>query len=112
ATDGARSIHLARWPEAKEEWRNAAAEQVGQAILEVVETVRRWKAERQLSVGAPLAAVRITCAPELDAALNGALIDLRSVTRAREVTIEPSGGATLGVTIEAIEESQPAPAKA
>jgi len=112
ATDGARSIHLARWPEAKEEWRNAAAEQVGQALLEIVETVRRWKAERQLSVGAPLAAVRVTCSPDLSKALNGALLDLRSVTRARRVAIEAAGDAPLDVAIEALQESQPAPAKA
>ncbi len=89
ATDGAPSIHVSCWPIAPEEWADLEAERVGQAMMEVVDAVRRWKAERKLSVGAPLAAVSITCPPSLAGALEGAALDLRSVTRAERIDVLP-----------------------
>ena len=87
AADGARSIHVARWPSGDEAWASAAAERDGQAILAVAESVRRWKAERQLSVAAPLTALRVTCPADARDALAGAALDLRSVTRARRIEV-------------------------
>ena len=101
AADGASSIHVARWPAPREEWADAAAEEAGQAILEVADTVRRWKAERQVSVGAPVAALRITCPAGIEPALSSALLDLRSVTRAGRIDLLPGPeGAALQVTVE------------
>ena len=94
ATDGARSIHVARWPEGLAAWADAEADRAGQAILEVADHVRRWKAERKLSVGAPVAALRISTPIGSDgpdgpngalAALQAAQLDLRSVTRADQI---------------------------
>jgi valyl-tRNA synthetase len=87
ASDGAPSIHVARWPQAPAAWADAEAERIGAAMLEVVDTVRRWKAERKLSVGAPVAALAITCPAALTAPLSDAALDLRSVTRARRITV-------------------------
>src|SRR5205823_342156 len=100
ATDGAPSIHLARWPEAPAEWLSETAGRSGEAILEVAETVRRWKADRQLSVGAPLTALRIACPTEVLADLQGAARDLQSVTRAAAVEIVAAPNGTVEVTVE------------
>ena len=55
----------------------------------MADAVRRWKAERQLSVGAPLAGVRVSCPAGLAATLADAAGDLRSVTRAQRVDLVP-----------------------
>lgn len=99
--DGASSIHVSRWPEAPKSWDSAGAEAVGQSILQVVDTVRRWKADRQLSVGAPVSLLRLTCPPALEAALKSAALDLHSVTRAEQVEFIPAAeGSPLQVEIE------------
>jgi valyl-tRNA synthetase len=99
AADGAASVHLSRWPDAHPSWASDGGTPAGDAILEVTETVRRWKADRQLSVGAPLRAVRVTLPDGLSDALAGALIDLRSVTRAQDVVLVP-GPADGTLTVE------------
>jgi valyl-tRNA synthetase len=101
AVDGAPSIHVSRWPVALQGWADAEAEQAGQAILEVAEAVRRWKTERQLSVGAPLAALHVTCPASLETVLQSALLDLRSVTRAGRIELTPAAeGTPLHLTVE------------
>jgi hypothetical protein len=57
-------------------------------MLEVIEAVRRWKAERNLSVGAPVAQVTIRCERTTAAFLQDMRIDLRSITRADTVLVE------------------------
>jgi valyl-tRNA synthetase len=95
------SIHVAPWPEALPEWADPFARQDGEAILQVVEAVRRWKAERQRSVGAPVGTVHIAApAPQL-AALRGARLDLLGVTRAQDVRLAPGpADGALQVTVE------------
>jgi len=100
-SDGAASVHVARWPQAPNAWASADAEAAGAAILEVAEAVRRWKAERQLSVGAPVTTVRLSCPSHLHGALTGAVLDLRSVTRAAHIELRE--GPTLEVTVVAQE---------
>ena len=56
--------------------------------------MRRYKSEHGLSLGAELAALRLSGAPpELLPALHGAISDLLSITRARAVTFDatPNG---------------------
>jgi valyl-tRNA synthetase len=89
-TDGARSIHVSRWPQVHPAWISPDAARAGQAIIEVTEAVRRWKADRQLSVGAPLAALRISAPPDLARVLQDAITDLRSVSRAQAIEVVPS----------------------
>ena len=102
ATDGASSIHLAQWPEAPESWANAEADAIGEAILGVAEGARRWKADRQLSVGAPVALLTVKAPANVLPGLEAAAIDLRSVTRAQEIAFQ-SGGEAVTLEIEAAE---------
>lgn len=88
ASDGATSVHRARWPEADPALEDEAAEAVGTALMAIATAVRRYKSERALSLGAALAQVQVAVDdPALAAALGACEMDLRSVTRAREVRI-------------------------
>ena len=97
---GAASIHVSPWPQAPASWDDPAARGAGEAILQVVDAARRWKAERQLSVGAPLGALRISAPPEHLPALQSALLDLQGVTQAGQVQLEPApAGAPISIEI-------------
>ncbi|HEX6123403.1 MAG TPA: valine--tRNA ligase [Ktedonobacterales bacterium] len=90
------SLHRAAWPAARVAWPDAAAEAAGDAIVAVATAVRRFKSERGLALGTPLARVEIAAErAALAAAFAAALADLRSVTRAREVAIVPALSAGL-----------------
>lgn len=101
-TDGAPSVHVSRWPRPDPAWASAEARSHGQAILGVADAVRRWKAERKLSVGAPVSRVVVTCPEEVCRALDEAALDLRSVTRAERLELARSpDGAELEVAVVA-----------
>ena len=90
ATDGHVSVHIASWPDRS--WETVltdpdAALRIGDAILSVTDTVRRWKSDRALSVAAPLGRVTITASPSVCTALNLATKDLIGVTRATSLAI-------------------------
>jgi valyl-tRNA synthetase len=94
------SIHLSPWPQAPASWDDPAARGAGEAILQVVDAARRWKAERQLSVGARLDTLRVSAPPEHLPALQSALLDLQGVTQARQVHLEPApAGAPIAIEI-------------
>jgi len=83
---GAGSVHVAAWPAARPELRDAAAEAAGEALLALAGAVRRYKSGQGMSLGAPLAGLRLACAdPGLRAALQASEHDLRSVSRAARV---------------------------
>jgi valyl-tRNA synthetase len=99
------SIHLSRWPDAGAFPMDATVERVGTVILEVIEAVRRWKAERNLSVGAPVAQVTIRCEPTTAAFLQDMCTDLRSITRADTVVVE-TGDALEVLIVPAREQAE------
>jgi valyl-tRNA synthetase len=99
AAAGAPSIHRSSWPVSNPGWESAEVERSGQALLDVIEAVRHWKAERQLSVGAPIALLTIRCPEELQSALVSVLIDLRSVTRANQIDLLPARDGAVVVEI-------------
>ncbi len=97
------SIHLSRWPDAGVFPTDAAIEHAGMALLESIDMVRRWKAGRNLSVGAPVAQVTIHCQPADLPLLREVHLDLRSITRADTVVIE--AGELVAVTVTAREQA-------
>ena len=83
-----RSIHRTHWPLADESLISDEAEAAGDALVAIATAARRYKSERGLSLGAELSALHIaTDAAALVAALCAAETDLRSVTRARAITV-------------------------
>lgn len=89
--DGATSIHISAWPHAHSEWIDTEAEETGKTILELLRQVRRHKAEYGRSVGAELEKMHIRMQSAQRSALEAALIDLKSATRARNIVFEEHG---------------------
>ncbi|WP_374686737.1 valine--tRNA ligase [Promineifilum sp.] len=88
ATDGAASIHASAWPRLGNRFDDAAALRAGETLRDIATTVRRFKSERGLSLGAEVSALHVTGG---DAALRGATADLLSITRARAVYFDGEG---------------------
>ena len=86
--EGALSIHCSAWPRPDARFDDAAALAVGEALVEIATTVRRYKSERGLSLGAELAELRITAEEPLAEQLVAAEEDLCSITRAKSVVVE------------------------
>lgn len=90
ATD-VQSVHRSRWPVADTGLIDDGVEAAAQVLLAVATAVRRYKSDRNMSLGLELATLHLqVMEPELLAALQGAEDDISSVTRARTVTITPS----------------------
>ncbi len=88
AVEGADSIHKARWPLADESLVDAAAEDAGDAVVDVATAVRRYKTEHQLHMGAELERLQIaTRDAALGKELSEANADIRSITRAKQVEV-------------------------
>ncbi|HLZ62709.1 MAG TPA: valine--tRNA ligase [Ktedonosporobacter sp.] len=92
--EGSPSIHNASWPVAHPAWLDPEAEEAGKALLELLRQVRRHKAEQGLSVGAELGTLHISASPALYGALEAALVDLKSATRARTIVLLGNGKET------------------
>ena len=80
------SIHIQRWPEASPEMLDEDSEAAGSALVEIATAARRYKSERQLSLGSPLRRIEISSADgALLAKLRQCVVDIESVTRAEQV---------------------------
>jgi valyl-tRNA synthetase len=99
AHEGAASLHLAAWPQARAGWQDDAAEAFGAVLLDLLGQVRRYKAARGLSVGAALEALRIRADATYLPMLRDALADIQSATRARELILEQQDGAGTAAAI-------------
>ncbi|HVC82224.1 MAG TPA: class I tRNA ligase family protein [Chloroflexota bacterium] len=97
--DGAPSIHRAAWPDRRWYPPDLEAERAGAAMRAMVETVRRWKAERSLSVGAPLARLIVAAPADTAPLLQAMADDLQGITRAEHVALVPGEGAMTLVEI-------------
>jgi valyl-tRNA synthetase len=86
--DGHVSIHRSSWPAPDETLVDPEAGTVGAALVAVANAVRRYKSDRQISLGAELGRLQVCVdSPDLERLLQHATDDLISVTRAREVSI-------------------------
>jgi valyl-tRNA synthetase len=88
-----RSVHRSSWPAVDPTLLDDEAERLAQVLLAVATAVRRYKSERNTSLGMELERIHLQVFdPELLAALRGAEDDISSVTRARQVdiTAEPA----------------------
>lgn len=76
------SIHLSQWPHVAEGWLDETAVSQGDLLVEIATAVRRFKSDHNLGLGTELSRLTINTPHDL---LKTATIDLRSITRAREV---------------------------
>jgi valyl-tRNA synthetase len=90
-SDGARSIHLSRWPRVNESFLDDQAEAAGMALVDIATAVRRYKSKRGLALGAELARLQLAADdPALARTLYEAVSDLMSVTRAKQIEVNVS----------------------
>jgi valyl-tRNA synthetase len=95
-----KSIHREAWPVVDPAFEDSVAEQVGEALIEIATAVRRYKSERNLSLGSELDRLQLAAAAgaasqpheagALTQALEAASDDLKSITRARQIDIGPA----------------------
>jgi len=82
------SIHTSNWPVADLNLINLEAETLGDLLIEIASAVRRYKSERNLSLGTELKRLQLaTGNPEQRNALTTANADLMSITRALHIEI-------------------------
>lgn len=88
ASEGNTSIHLSRWPMPDATLENSEFERAGEALLQAITAVRRYKTEHGLALSAELARLQLaTQDVKLAEALQDGIADITSVTRARQVEI-------------------------
>lgn len=89
--EGVRSIHRSRWPKPQARFEDSNSEKFGETLVAIATAIRRYKSERNLSLGTEL--IRVQLAPDSPGAavsLVEATIDLMSVSRARQVEVTAS----------------------
>ncbi len=91
--DGAESVHVSKWPEYREELIDEEAEAVGDEVVRILQAVRKFKSERNLSLKAPLK--KVVVRTELDLRLVEQ--ELLAATRA-ETLESKKGGFDITIT--------------
>jgi valyl-tRNA synthetase len=90
--DGAQSIHLARWPESHEEWRDVAALQAGDVLVTILGGVRKFRSEQQLGMKTPLAKLTICCPTDVRKKIEDGILDLQGAANVTVIEwIETAG---------------------
>ena len=84
----AASIHVCRWPDANNGLINDEADATGDMLITIATAVRRYKSEKKIPMGSQLEIIKITATREDNAdILKSCLIDIRSVTRVKQIEI-------------------------
>ncbi|MFC1741534.1 class I tRNA ligase family protein, partial [Nanoarchaeota archaeon] len=83
-TEGDKSIHISSWPEVQDHLINGQAEVAGDLIVELICAVRKFKAEKQVSLKKPVK-LTIECDDEHKAKIEDAKLDLMATTNATEL---------------------------
>ena len=90
------SIHTAAWPQPHPDLLDQAAESLGDTLVEIATHVRRFKSEHNLSLGTEISRVQLAAGTqEMASALEAAIPDLLSITRAAQIEIYPHSNLAL-----------------
>ncbi len=86
AHDEVASIHVSRWPTMDESLISSSSELVGEALVALATEVRRFKTTHRIRMGAPLTRLQVASSShDLLTGLRRSELDIRSVTRAKEI---------------------------
>ncbi len=80
-----KSIHISEWPKADELLINEEIEKAGDAAVEIISAVRKFKSEKQISLKVELSKLTIECEPELKDKLELMRDDIKATTRAKKI---------------------------
>jgi valyl-tRNA synthetase len=82
------SLHRSPWPEGDPSWEDEFADRFGEALVEAITTVRRYKSERHLPLATEIARLQITADDQtLRDQLHDIVLDLMSATRSKQVEV-------------------------
>lgn len=84
-TEKDKSIHISKWPEFDKKAVNDKIEEAGDAMIEIITAVRREKTQNKKSLGADVAKLVIECDKKIQKSIEGALDDLKAVTKAQAI---------------------------
>jgi valyl-tRNA synthetase len=91
------TIHTSTWPLPDPQLEDEQAEALGEHLIAIATTVRRYKSERNLALGREISRLQLAAvdrgdgsSPELAEWLEQARADLMSITRARQIEIMPA----------------------
>ena len=91
--EGCDSIHTTLWPQPIAVLENGQAEQLGEVLVGIATAVRRYKSEHSLPLSTELDRLQLaTGQPSLADSLKEAVIDLSSITRARQIEVVEQPG--------------------
>jgi valyl-tRNA synthetase len=80
--DKTKSIHVSKWPEPEVKYKE---QKTGDAVKEIIEITRQFKAKNKLSMVEP---VRLKIRKDLEGKLGKAMEDLKAVTKAEEISFD------------------------
>ncbi|MFW3146497.1 MAG: valine--tRNA ligase [Thermoplasmatota archaeon] len=84
--EGDISIHISRWPKPVMKDEDGASR--GSMAADIVRTIRRWKSDEKIALGAEIGPVRLITNRPYD--LENSLDDIRGTVKSQEVTLERS----------------------
>ena len=93
-----RSIHVSPWPEIMKKLIDEEAEKDGDLAIAVIEEIRRDKAERRLSLNAPIKQLTIYAGTEKSAhVLKQAVEDIEGTCKTQKITVLAESGEGKGI---------------
>jgi valyl-tRNA synthetase len=105
SSDGSPSIHTSHWPDPDLNLMDEFAEKIGNILVKIATSVRRYKSEQNISLGSELSWIQIVISKDikqdnnldLENSLRDSVEDIASVTRARKIEITRSLSSELEV---------------
>ena len=79
------SIHISNWPEINKKFISEENIHLGDKYIEIITSVRKFKAEKQLSMKNELENITISCEPKLKQFIENSISDLKAVTSAKNI---------------------------
>lgn len=85
STEKEKSIHVSKWPSVDKKLIDKNAENVGALFVDIVSTVRKFKSSKHLSLKEEIKLLTIECSKNQENLIKNTLLDLKGVTKAKEI---------------------------
>lgn len=101
STEGIKSVHSTRWPQATVEYSDSKNNESTNLALFIVSEVRKYKSDNKMRLATPISLLKIKCSKEQKNDLSGFLKDIASLAKANNIEIEllNSGEASIEIQV-------------
>ncbi|MBI1744285.1 valine--tRNA ligase [Candidatus Acetothermia bacterium] len=103
--ENTRSIHISAWPQTEQSWHDREAEEIGDLAIAIVESVRKEKSLKKLSLAAPVQKLEIIADAQTQIKLQPVLSAIQDVTQAQELSFALSAQNGALVVMEGLKVS-------